>query len=361
MTSLKIALLAAAAITIAPTVAHAQDETPRHQRADRGTDDAPPPPPRASNTGALFRAPPPRPAPSAAAPAPRGNWGGGQQAIQPAPPRADPQFSQPRGDRGERGGWGGRGAWRGEPRDGGQPAVQAPVQAPQQRPERADWQERRQAGGNGAWQGDRTSPRPAPPQGVTGGQDWRNRGEWRGGDNPPNRDADRRGDDRRGNDHRGDRDDHRWDGANRGQWDDGNRANRTNRGPWPNSGQWDNRNRSQRNGSDHRGVWSGNGHRWDADRWRNDNRYDWRSWRDTHHDRFRWHYSAPRGYHYRSVYRGFFLEPFFYGSSYWLEDPYEYRLPPVEWPLRWVRYYDDALLVDVTSGEVLDVIQGFFF
>jgi len=36
-------------------------------------------------------------------------------------------------------------------------------------------------------------------------------------------------------------------------------------------------------------------------------------------------------------------------------------LPVVEWPLRWVRYYDDALLVDTTTGEVIDVIQNFFF
>jgi len=33
----------------------------------------------------------------------------------------------------------------------------------------------------------------------------------------------------------------------------------------------------------------------------------------------------------------------------------------VEWPLRWVHYYNDALLVDVTTGEVVDVIPNFFF
>jgi len=87
----------------------------------------------------------------------------------------------------------------------------------------------------------------------------------------------------------------------------------------------------------------------------------WRDWRNGHRDLFSRHYHAPRGYRYRSVYAGFFLEPFFYGSSYWLDDPYDYRLPPVEWPLRWVHYYNDALLVDVTTGEVVDVIPNFFF
>ena len=30
-------------------------------------------------------------------------------------------------------------------------------------------------------------------------------------------------------------------------------------------------------------------------------------------------------------------------------------------PYRWVRYYDDVLLVDVYSGEVVDVIYDFFW
>ena len=30
-------------------------------------------------------------------------------------------------------------------------------------------------------------------------------------------------------------------------------------------------------------------------------------------------------------------------------------------PYRWVRYYDDVLLVDIYSGEVVDVIYDFFW
>jgi hypothetical protein len=51
----------------------------------------------------------------------------------------------------------------------------------------------------------------------------------------------------------------------------------------------------------------------------------------------------------------------FYGSNYWINDPWQYRLPPVYGPYRWVRYYDDVLLVDVYSGEVVDVIYDFFW
>ena len=51
----------------------------------------------------------------------------------------------------------------------------------------------------------------------------------------------------------------------------------------------------------------------------------------------------------------------FFGSRYWISDPWRYRLPPVYGPYRWVRYYDDALLVDIYSGEVVDVIYDFFW
>ncbi|QDK32389.1 hypothetical protein DM450_06240 [Sphingomonas sp. IC081] len=55
------------------------------------------------------------------------------------------------------------------------------------------------------------------------------------------------------------------------------------------------------------------------------------------------------------------MSSMFYGSSYWLDDPWMYRLPPVYGPYRWVRYYDDVLLVDTYTGEVVDVIYDFFW
>ena len=51
----------------------------------------------------------------------------------------------------------------------------------------------------------------------------------------------------------------------------------------------------------------------------------------------------------------------FFGRNYWISDPYSYRLPPSPPGTQWIRYYDDVVLVDVYSGEVLDVIYDFFW
>ena len=96
--------------------------------------------------------------------------------------------------------------------------------------------------------------------------------------------------------------------------------------------------------------------------WRSDRRYDWRRHRDHHRSIFQFgNYWDP----YRSSYRrfsiGFNLWPSYYQSNYWLNDPWQYRLPPAYGPYRWVRYYDDALLVNIYSGEVVDVIRDFFW
>jgi Ni/Co efflux regulator RcnB len=55
------------------------------------------------------------------------------------------------------------------------------------------------------------------------------------------------------------------------------------------------------------------------------------------------------------------LAPMFFASSYWISDPWDYRLPPAYGPYRWVRYYNDALLVDVETGYVTDEIPDFFW
>ncbi len=109
--------------------------------------------------------------------------------------------------------------------------------------------------------------------------------------------------------------------------------------------------------------WSGDrdGHRWSGD-WRRDHRYDWRSYRDRNRSLFRFgSYYDPYGYSYRRFSIGFNLWPSYYGSNYWLNDPWMYRLPPAYGPYRWVRYYDDALLVNIYTGQVVDVINNFFW
>ena len=130
-------------------------------------------------------------------------------------------------------------------------------------------------------------------------------------------------------------------------------------------------NRRNDGGLQFRRVDRNGGQRWNGDRggnsrwsnnWRNDRRYDWRDYRNQNRQVFRLgRYYDPFGYGYQRLNIGFTLFSGYYQSNYWLNDPYQYRLPPAYGPYRWVRYYDDAVLVDIDTGEVVDVIQGFFW
>lgn len=117
---------------------------------------------------------------------------------------------------------------------------------------------------------------------------------------------------------------------------------------------WDHR-------SDHR--YGQNHRRWDHRHWRSDNRYDWYRYRAANRSLFSLgrYYAPHRGYNYSRISIGIRLGSPFYSSRYWINDPWRYRLPDAYGPYRWVRYYDDALLVDIYSGEVVDVIHNFFW
>lgn len=116
--------------------------------------------------------------------------------------------------------------------------------------------------------------------------------------------------------------------------------------------------------SDDRDGWrdrDGRRWRWSGD-WRHDRRYDWYNYRHRYGSLFRLgRYHDPYGWGYRRFSIGFNLWPSYYGSNYWLDDPWQYRLPPAYGPYRWVRYYDDALLVNIYTGQVVDVIHNFFW
>ena len=104
-----------------------------------------------------------------------------------------------------------------------------------------------------------------------------------------------------------------------------------------------------------------NHNRWSRD-WRHDHRYDWHGHRNHHRSLFRLgHYYDPYGWNYRRWSIGYSLWPSYYGSNYWLNDPWQYRLPPAYGPYHWVRYYDDALLVNIYTGQVVDVVYNFFW
>jgi hypothetical protein len=97
--------------------------------------------------------------------------------------------------------------------------------------------------------------------------------------------------------------------------------------------------------------------------WRSDRRYDWNRYRIGNRGLFHLspYYAPYRNWHYRRFSIGLFLDPLFYGRSYWIGDPFYYRLPPAPPGTEWVRYYNDVLLVDVYTGEVVDAIYDFFW
>ena len=98
--------------------------------------------------------------------------------------------------------------------------------------------------------------------------------------------------------------------------------------------------------------------------WRTNRSYDWQRYRQSNRNAYHLpRYYAPRGYGYgyRRFSIGFTLGSLFFSPSYWINDPYSYRLPPAYGGYRWVRYYDDALLVDVRTGYVVDVIYDIFW
>lgn len=87
---------------------------------------------------------------------------------------------------------------------------------------------------------------------------------------------------------------------------------------------------------------------------------DLRDYRRSHRDvykRGRW--EAPFRYHKWN--RGAHIARHYYPSRYYINDPWRYRLPRTHPHHRWVRHYDDVLLINIRTGRVLDVHYGFFF
>lgn len=266
---------------------------------------------------------------------PRGDgprWGGGQppqdrgawQRPQGQPqPQAQPQ-PQPQD----------RGAWQ---RPGGAPGWQRP-QMPPQTQDRGDWR-RPEGQPRPALQQPQGVPAPVPPQ-----------RDWRGGPRP---DWQNRGDPRPGQAQGPGWQDRRWNDGPRPDWNrDRDWGRRDGDHRWNDRRDWDRPN-----------AWRGNRGAWNNG-WRHDDRYDWRAYRDYNRGIYRlprYYPPARWSYGYRRFTIGYRIDSFLFAPQYWISDPYTYRLPPPWGPYRWVRYYDDALLVDVDTGQVVDVIYGIFW
>jgi Ni/Co efflux regulator RcnB len=99
---------------------------------------------------------------------------------------------------------------------------------------------------------------------------------------------------------------------------------------------------------------------WRDDRNRRWGDNDWRDWRNRNRGVYsRGNWRAP--FRYYSFRPGVRIAPMYWGSSYWINDPWRYRLPPVGYGQRWVRHYDDVLLIDTRRGVVLRVLNNFYW
>ncbi|MGN6375242.1 MAG: RcnB family protein [Sphingomonas sp.] len=95
---------------------------------------------------------------------------------------------------------------------------------------------------------------------------------------------------------------------------------------------------------------------------RRERNQDWRDYRRSHRDAFRRPaYVGPRGWRYRPVAVGHRFQPVYYGRRYWVNDWSAYRLPRPNAMQRWVRYGNDVVLVNVRTGRVITVYNGFFW
>ena len=99
---------------------------------------------------------------------------------------------------------------------------------------------------------------------------------------------------------------------------------------------------------------------WREDRNRRWGDNDWRDWRNRNRGVYaRGNWRAP--FRYQAFRVGVRIAPSYYSSGYWINDPWQYRLPPAGYGQRWVRHYDDLLLVDTRRGVVVRVIRNFYW
>ena len=89
-------------------------------------------------------------------------------------------------------------------------------------------------------------------------------------------------------------------------------------------------------------------------------RRDWRQYRQSNRQLYaRGNFRSP--FAYRTFRPGLAIGTVYYCSAYVSADPYRYRLTAARPGMRWVRHYDDVLLVDVRRGRAVEVIRNFLW
>lgn len=102
---------------------------------------------------------------------------------------------------------------------------------------------------------------------------------------------------------------------------------------------------------------------WDNRRhgWHQDDRADWQHWRATHRDHYRrGNWNAP--FRYRAFNIGMVVPRTYWGPRYYVDNWSYYRLPsPGYGYYRYVRHYDDMLLINTRNGRVVRVYRNFYW
>ena len=98
--------------------------------------------------------------------------------------------------------------------------------------------------------------------------------------------------------------------------------------------------------------------------WERHRRFDRNQWqRDFRaRERYRWHrYHRPHGWYYQRWTFGMILPSLFWSRDYWINDYWQFGLDDPPYGYVWVRYGDDAVLVDVESGRILRVVYDLYY
>ncbi|MEN6541952.1 RcnB family protein [Parvibaculum sp.] len=72
-------------------------------------------------------------------------------------------------------------------------------------------------------------------------------------------------------------------------------------------------------------------------------------------------YERPHGWYERSWSYGETLPSIFWSRNYWIDDYWMFGLTIPPYDCQWVRYGDDALLINADSGDILQVVYGLFY
>lgn len=72
-------------------------------------------------------------------------------------------------------------------------------------------------------------------------------------------------------------------------------------------------------------------------------------------------YHRPHGWYYRRWVYGEVFPSLFWDRDYWITDYWNYGLDDPPYGYVWVRYGDDAVLINEDTGEILQVEYGIFY